>query len=128
MRQICVCVRVCAWVCVCVCVQVRLEWPTDLAVDPSDSSLYVLENNVVLRVSQTLQVSIVAGRPMHCLVPGIDYSLSPLAIHAALEGATAIALDHHGTLFIAETDEKKINRVRQVRVGGRGSGDRKSVV
>lgn len=61
-----------------------------------------------------LQVSIIAGRPMHCQVPGIDYSLSKLAIHAALESATAIALSHTGTLYIAETDEKKINRVRQV--------------
>lgn len=61
-----------------------------------------------------LQVSIIAGRPMHCQVPGIDYSLSKLAIHAALESATAIALSHTGILYIAETDEKKINRVRQV--------------
>lgn len=52
---------------------------------------------------------------MHCQVPGIDYSLSKLAIHAALESATAIALSHTGILYIAETDEKKINRVRQVR-------------
>lgn len=51
---------------------------------------------------------------MHCQVPGIDYSLSKLAIHAALESATAIALSHTGILYIAETDEKKINRVRQV--------------
>ena len=61
-----------------------------------------------------LQVSIIAGRPMHCQVPGIDYSLSKLAIHSALESATAIALSHTGILYIAETDEKKINRVRQV--------------
>lgn len=54
---------------------------------------------------------------MHCQVPGIDYSLSKLAIHAALESATAIALSHTGTLYIAETDEKKINRVRQVSPG-----------
>lgn len=60
-------------------------------------------------------MSIIAGRPMHCQVPGIDYSLSKLAIHAALESATAIALSHTGILYIAETDEKKINRVRQVR-------------
>lgn len=52
---------------------------------------------------------------MHCQVPGIDYSLSKLAIHAALESATAVALSHTGILYIAETDEKKINRVRQVR-------------
>lgn len=54
---------------------------------------------------------------MHCQVPGIDYSLSKLAIHAALESATAIALSHTGILYIAETDEKKINRVRQVQDG-----------
>lgn len=51
---------------------------------------------------------------MHCQVPGVDYSLSKLAIHAALESATSVALSHTGILYIAETDEKKINRVRQV--------------
>ncbi|XP_072520138.1 teneurin-2 isoform X2 [Salminus brasiliensis] len=98
--------------------QVRLEWPTDLAVNPMDNSLYVLENNVILRITENHQVSIVAGRPMHCQVPGIDYSLSKLAIHSALESATAIAISHTGVLYIAETDEKKINRVRQVSANG----------
>ncbi|XP_062856489.1 teneurin-2 isoform X2 [Trichomycterus rosablanca] len=98
--------------------QVRLEWPTDLAVNPMDNSLYVLENNVILRITENHQVSIVAGRPMHCQVPGIDYSLSRLAIHSALESATAIAVSHSGALYIAESDEKKINRVRQVSANG----------
>lgn len=96
----------------------RLEWPTDLAVNPMDNSLYVLENNVILRITENHQVSIIAGRPMHCQVPGIDYSLSKLAIHSALESATAIAISHTGVLYIAETDEKKINRVRQVSTNG----------
>ncbi|KAI5105208.1 teneurin-2 isoform X2 [Silurus meridionalis] len=98
--------------------QVRLEWPTDLAVNPMDNSLYVLENNVILRITENHQVSIVAGRPMHCQVPGIDYSLSRLAIHSALESATAIAVSHSGVLYIAESDDKKINRVRQVSANG----------
>ncbi|KAK2838692.1 hypothetical protein Q7C36_013506 [Tachysurus vachellii] len=98
--------------------QVRLEWPTDLTVNPMDNSLYVLENNVILRITENHQVSIVAGRPMHCQVPGIDYSLSRLAIHSALESATAIAVSHSGVLYIAESDEKKINRVRQVSANG----------
>uniref|UniRef100_A0A672SF03 Teneurin transmembrane protein 2 n=1 Tax=Sinocyclocheilus grahami TaxID=75366 RepID=A0A672SF03_SINGR len=98
--------------------QVRLEWPTDLAVNPMDNSLYVLENNVILRITENHQVSIIAGRPMHCQVPGIDYSLSKLAIHSALESATAIAISHTGVLYITETDEKKINRVRQVSTNG----------
>ncbi|KAK2499736.1 hypothetical protein MC885_011472 [Smutsia gigantea] len=98
--------------------QVRLEWPTDLAVNPMDNSLYVLENNVILRITENHQVSIIAGRPMHCQVPGIDYSLSKLAIHSALESASAIAMSHTGVLYITETDEKKINRLRQVTTNG----------
>uniref|UniRef100_A0A8C2JEJ2 Teneurin-2 n=1 Tax=Cyprinus carpio TaxID=7962 RepID=A0A8C2JEJ2_CYPCA len=98
--------------------QVRLEWPTDLAINPMDNSLYVLENNIILRISENHQVSIIAGRPMHCQVPGIDYSLSKLAIHSALESATAITISHTGVLYIAETDEKRINRIRQVSTSG----------
>lgn len=51
---------------------------------------------------------------MHCQVPGIEYSLGKRAIQTTLEGATAIALSFSGVLYIAETDEKKINRIRQV--------------
>ncbi|XP_061484946.1 teneurin-4 isoform X1 [Rhineura floridana] len=99
--------------------QVRLEWPTDLAVNPMDNSLYVLDNNVVLQISENHQVRIVAGRPMHCQVPGIDhFLLSKVAIHATLESATALAVSHSGVLYITETDEKKINRIRQVTTNG----------
>uniref|UniRef100_A0A7N6AQK8 Teneurin-4 n=1 Tax=Anabas testudineus TaxID=64144 RepID=A0A7N6AQK8_ANATE len=99
--------------------QVRLEWPTDLAVSPMDNSLYVLDNNVVLQISENHQVRIVAGRPMHCQVPGIDHFLmSKVAIHATLESANALAVSHNGILYIAESDEKKINRIRQVSTNG----------
>uniref|UniRef100_A0AAR2J1D3 Teneurin-4 n=1 Tax=Pygocentrus nattereri TaxID=42514 RepID=A0AAR2J1D3_PYGNA len=99
--------------------QVRLEWPTDLAVSPMDNSLYVLDNNVVLQISENHQVRIVAGRPMHCQVPGLDHFLvSKVAVHATLESATALAVSHNGILYIAESDDKKINRVRQVSTNG----------
>uniref|UniRef100_A0A8C5H6N1 Teneurin-2 n=1 Tax=Gouania willdenowi TaxID=441366 RepID=A0A8C5H6N1_GOUWI len=99
--------------------QVRLEWPTDLAINPLDNSLYILDNNIVLQVSEKLQVRIVAGRPIHCQVPGIDHHLvSRAAVQATLEAAKAIALSHLGTLFIAETDERRINRIQQVSTNG----------
>uniref|UniRef100_A0AAY5ER53 Teneurin-3 n=1 Tax=Electrophorus electricus TaxID=8005 RepID=A0AAY5ER53_ELEEL len=98
--------------------QVRLEWPTDLAINPMDNSIYVLDNNVVLQITENRQVRIVAGRPMHCQVPGIEYALGKRAIQTTLEGATAIALSFSGVLYIAETDEKKINRIRQVSTDG----------
>uniref|UniRef100_A0A8C2ZVW5 Teneurin transmembrane protein 1 n=1 Tax=Cyclopterus lumpus TaxID=8103 RepID=A0A8C2ZVW5_CYCLU len=99
--------------------QVRLEWPTDLAINPLDDSLYILDNNIVLQVSENLQVRIVAGRPIHCQVPGIDHHLVRwAAVRATLEAAKAIALSHLGTLFIAETDERRINRIQQVSTNG----------
>ncbi|XP_060691053.1 teneurin-3 isoform X2 [Hemiscyllium ocellatum] len=98
--------------------QVRLEWPTDLTINPMDNSLYVLDNNIVLQITENHQVRIAAGRPMHCQVPGIEYTLGKQAVHTALESASAISVSYSGVLYIAETDEKKINRVRQVTTDG----------
>uniref|UniRef100_A0A3Q3G231 Teneurin transmembrane protein 3 n=1 Tax=Labrus bergylta TaxID=56723 RepID=A0A3Q3G231_9LABR len=98
--------------------QVRLEWPTDLAINPMDNSIYVLDNNVVLQITENRQVRIVAGRPMHCQVPGIEYTMGKRAVQTMLEGATAIALSYSGVLYIAETDEKKLHRIRQVSTDG----------
>ncbi|XP_075394371.1 teneurin-1 isoform X3 [Tenrec ecaudatus] len=99
--------------------QVRLEWPTDLAVNPMDNSLYVLDNNIVLQISENRRVRIIAGRPIHCQVPGIDHFLvSKVAIHSTLESARAISVSHSGLLFIAETDERKVNRIQQVTTNG----------
>ncbi|XP_072573657.1 teneurin-1-like isoform X1 [Paramormyrops kingsleyae] len=99
--------------------QVRLEWPTDLAVNPMDNSLYILDNNIVIQVSEGNQVRIIAGRPIHCQVPGTDhYLVSKAAAHSTLEAAKAIAVSHQGVLYIAETDERKINRIQQVTTNG----------
>ncbi|XP_036595867.1 teneurin-1 isoform X5 [Trichosurus vulpecula] len=99
--------------------QVRLEWPTDLAVNPMDNSLYILDNNIVLQISENRRVRIVAGRPIHCQVPGIDHFLvSKVAIHSTLESARAISVSHSGILYIAETDERKVNRIQQVTTNG----------
>ncbi|XP_043910272.1 teneurin-1 isoform X2 [Protopterus annectens] len=99
--------------------QVRLEWPTDLAVNPVDNSLYILDNNVVLQMTENSRVRIIAGRPIHCQVPGTDHFLvSKVAVHSTLESARAIAVAHSGILYIAETDERKINRIQQVTTNG----------
>ena len=48
------------------CIQVRLEWPTDLAINPMDNSIYVLDNNVVLQITENRQVmSIRTAWSMH---------------------------------------------------------------
>lgn len=59
----------------------RLEWPTDLAVNPMDNSLYVLENNVILRITENHQVCTYrAANPLECtLTIGFDKISSQLA-------------------------------------------------
>ncbi|XP_026066564.1 teneurin-1-like isoform X1 [Carassius auratus] len=99
--------------------QVRLEWPTDLAVSPLDNSLYVLDNNLVLQVSESQQVRVVAGRPIHCPMASIEpVLLGKTAVRSVLEGAKAIAVSHQGALYIAETDDRKHSRVQEVSTNG----------
>ncbi|KAL2089213.1 hypothetical protein ACEWY4_016112 [Coilia grayii] len=100
--------------------QVVLEWPTDLAISPVDNSLYVLDGNLVLRVFEGGQTMVVAGRPLHC--PGSPQELRPteiqLASHTTLESPSAIAVSYTGDLFITETDEKKLSRIKHVSPDG----------
>lgn len=100
--------------------QVILEWPTDLAVSPMDNSLYVLDNNVVLRITDNGQVSIAAGRPLHCPLAGMDRGVAggQRAALTPLESAVSIAVSYHGEFYIAETDERKLSRIRKVSVDG----------
>ena len=100
----------------CLNVQVILEWPTDLAVSPMDNSVFVLDNNIVLRITESGQVSIAAGRPVHCPLAAMDRGLAggQRAALTPLESAVAIAVSYHGALFIAETDERKFSRIRKV--------------
>ncbi|XP_062332162.1 teneurin-3 isoform X4 [Osmerus eperlanus] len=96
--------------------QVILEWPTDLAVSPMDNSVFVLDNNIVLRITENGQVSIAAGRPVHCPLAAMDRGVAggQRAALTPLESAVAIAVSYHGALFIAETDERKFSRIRKV--------------
>ena len=100
--------------------QVILEWPTDLAVSPMDNSLYILDNNIVLRITENGQVSIAAGRPLHCPLAGMERGVAggQRAQLTPIESAVAIAISYHGAIYIAETDERKMSRIRKVSVDG----------
>lgn len=103
--------------CVCACPQVRLEQPTDLAVNPLDNSLYLLDHNVVLQITEAGLVRMVAGRPDHCPTPTASDPIRS-ALRAALESTKAITVSHQGTLYITQTDDRKVNRILEVNSNG----------
>uniref|UniRef100_A0A8B9KB38 Si:dkey-237h12.3 n=1 Tax=Astyanax mexicanus TaxID=7994 RepID=A0A8B9KB38_ASTMX len=100
--------------------EVSLEWPTDLAVSPLDNSVFVLDGSVVLRITEEGQVSVAAGRPLHCPMPVSDRSVMDiqLATQTHLESPSAITVSFSGVLHIAETDERKMSQIRSVAPDG----------
>ncbi|XP_066954350.1 teneurin-m-like isoform X2 [Macrobrachium rosenbergii] len=92
---------------------VSLRWPTAVAVSPLDDSLYVLDDHHVLRLTKDGQVKVMAGRPLHCPPLGHD-APSDLAAHTTLRSPQSLAFAPTGDLYIAESDNERINRVRVI--------------
>ena len=100
--------------------QVQLNWPTELAISPLDGSLHIVDDNVILKVTNDGQVKVVAGRPLHCPPPRArQESNTILATTATLTAPQSISFAPNGDLYIAESDSQRINRIRKVSTDGR---------
>ncbi|CAJ0578559.1 unnamed protein product, partial [Mesorhabditis spiculigera] len=85
--------------------EIQLEWPTSLTIDQATGALFVLDSNVVYELRRNQQIGrILLGSPSAC--PTNVTSLM-------LNHARAIAANHKGSLFVLESDEKKLNQVRE---------------
>ncbi|XP_076362879.1 teneurin transmembrane protein Ten-m isoform X2 [Tachypleus tridentatus] len=99
--------------------QVNLRWPTELSLNPLDSSLHILDDHMVLKITQDKRLKVVAGRPLHCPSPTPFRERSDVATEIYLESPQGIAFAPNGDLYIAESDSLMINRVRVVGSDGR---------
>ena len=102
-----------------------LHWPTALAINPIDDTLHILDNNMVLKVTKENTVIVVAGRPLHCPPKDVEmYTLldeqttSQMADQAILMSPQHLAFGVSSHLYIVESDNKRINRVRVVNPDG----------
>uniref|UniRef100_A0A1B6CCY7 Tenascin-like protein n=1 Tax=Clastoptera arizonana TaxID=38151 RepID=A0A1B6CCY7_9HEMI len=96
--------------------EVHLRWPTDLAINPLDNSLHIVDDHMILRLTPDGRVKVVAGRPLHCSARGHD---SELATRATLVMPQSIAFAPSGDLYVAESDSQRINRVRVIGTDGK---------
>ena len=102
--------------------KVALRWPTQIAISPKDSSLHILDDHMVLKLTQDRRLRVVAGRPSHCSsvitgnqdqeLPATNESNDSLASHVYLETPQSMAFASNGDLYVAESDSQSINRVR----------------
>ncbi|KAG7197898.1 hypothetical protein KM043_016142 [Ampulex compressa] len=98
--------------------EVHLRWPTELAINPLDNSLHMIDDHMVLQLAPDGRVKVVAGRPLHCASPSSTFD-TELATHATLVMPQSIAFGPSGNLYIAESDSQRINRVRVIGTDGK---------
>jgi len=97
---------------------VSLRWPTALAVNPLDNSLYILDNGLVLKLTPDSRIITVAGRSPLCAPPvnsstSLDEdSSSAAAVDSALEHVENLAFSPDGDLYLVESDGEAIRRLR----------------
>ncbi|KAK7861848.1 hypothetical protein R5R35_013485 [Gryllus longicercus] len=98
--------------------EVHLRWPTELAINPLDNSLHIIDDHMILQLAPDGRVKVVAGRPLHCPSPIGGYD-TELATHATLVMPQSIAFGPSGDLYVAESDSQRINRVRIIGTDGK---------
>ncbi|XP_038057022.1 teneurin-3-like isoform X1 [Patiria miniata] len=112
--------------------QVKLQWPTDIAINPIDDSIYVTDETVILRLGKDGLASVFAGVPPNCPFDGApqlgpsdeDHMISgvqsgpKLATQEQLMLPSALAFSSTGELFVAETDNLHLHRVRRITTDG----------
>ncbi|KAH8270589.1 hypothetical protein KR018_012078 [Drosophila ironensis] len=98
--------------------EMHLRWPTELAVSPTDNTLHIIDDHMILRMTPDGRVRVISGRPLHCATASTAYD-TDLATHATLVMPQSIAFGPLGELYVAESDSQRINRVRVIGTDGR---------
>ncbi|EFO27446.1 hypothetical protein LOAG_01036 [Loa loa] len=88
-------------------------WPTSLTVDMLNDRLYVLDTNVVYRISlDTRMGTLLAGAFVEC--EQMKTLAGDLLPQRPLTAARSITVAPDSTLYIVETNNKKVNQIRAI--------------
>ncbi|XP_055927054.1 teneurin-m-like isoform X4 [Argiope bruennichi] len=98
--------------------EVKLRWPTDLAINPLDGALYFIDDHMVLKLTHDKRVMAVAGQPAYCKSPSAAAQKSRKTGDSALGSLISFTFGPTGELYIAEVDKNNVNRVRRLTPDG----------
>uniref|UniRef100_A0A1Y1LMI1 Tenascin-like protein n=2 Tax=Photinus pyralis TaxID=7054 RepID=A0A1Y1LMI1_PHOPY len=97
--------------------QTQLQWPTGLSLSPLDGSLHFIDDRLVLKLTADMKIKVVAGTPLHCHTK--DDNSTHLSNENILGTVLSLAFSPTGDLYIAESDNRRLNFVRVVDTAGR---------
>ena len=90
--------------------EVELHWPTKLALSPLDSSLHIVDDSQVLRLTPDLRLSIIAGRSMQCSEP-LNHTEAQRTKFGPI---VDIGFSQDGALFVAEKTGRRVTAVQRI--------------
>ena len=85
--------------------------------NPLDSSLHIIDDHMIVRLTTDGRMKVVAGKPLHC-APAPSNDVQDFATHASLVMPQSLAFGPNGDLYVAESDSQRINRVRRIGTDG----------
>ena len=90
---------------------VQLQWPTRLAINPLDNTLYIVDDTVVFKLTPDMRVHVVAGRSPLC--QHSEQSKSSMANDRILSPIADIKFSSSGNLYVVDkmSRESKIHVV-----------------
>ncbi|CAL1263020.1 unnamed protein product [Larinioides sclopetarius] len=97
--------------------EAKLRWPTDLAINPLDNSLYFIDDHMVLKLTQDHRVMVIAGHPVYCR-PQPSHLRTRITGGNLLWSLIGFTFSPTGTMYLAEVDAKNVHRVRMLTSDG----------
>lgn len=96
--------------------QLSLQYPTELAISPLDDALYVVDDDVILRITLGGMASVFAGIPSACFFSSmnLDHLSDVRRADEDVLSPAAIAFSPNGDLYVAETDYGTVHRVQMI--------------
>ena len=94
--------------------EVELHWPSKLALSPLDSTLHIVDDSQVLRLTPDMRLSIVAGRSLRCSEP-LNHTQAQKTKFGPI---VDIGFAQDGSLFIAEKTGHRVTAVQKVSYRG----------
>ena len=89
-------------------------WPTSLAINPIDNTVYILDDDVVYRISHENRVDVMLGIPESCVLSKDFKSYN----FVQLKNAIDMDFNSEGDLYILENDKKQLKQIRILKSTG----------
>lgn len=109
--------------------QVQLYWSVVLVIDFFDDIFYILDKNVILKLIKDNYIVTIVGRLSNCLIIGLNFMLLGvlfdeeevfgIVVDVRLVDVQSMVFGFYGEIYVVESDQYRINRVRVIIFDGR---------